>query len=191
MVNVRMVGPRRVERWLSGPDRLLAVDSADGPGIAPAEAAGAQRVTATAAVQRADASHMIAGAIAGLLLLGAWGVVALSMFVVIRVALAQGVALGPAVLLASPALIVPLWKTQSVLRRPTMQGALLGHLWVLNGSAGWAVVALGGIWWAGALQTALSGSRTGLLVALLTAGFIPVYGTLVALNWWLVFRWRR
>lgn len=143
---------------------------------------------AVSADERTCFTRVVVGAMATIILLTAWGVVALSIYLIMHVARGYGLAESTAALIAAPAVAVPLWKTIAVLRHLSLESALLGHLWVLNGAAVWAIIALGGMWWASMLQSALEGDRTGLLIALLVAGFPPLFGLLVLLNWWLLNR---
>jgi hypothetical protein len=126
--------------------------------------------------------------ITAFVLLIAWGLVGLSVYMIIRVGVGQGLTQPTATLLALPALLVPIWKSVQVLRNPSLERALLGHIWILNGGVVWAVISMGGLWWITSLRAAMEGSRQGLLIVLLVGGFPPLFGLLVALNWWLLRR---
>ena len=139
------------------------------------------------AVERAvtQISDYATSAVAGFLFLGSWGVVALSMYIISRVALSEGFHPVVAAGLAAPAVIVPAWKTMGAFKRRTLDAALRGHLWVLNGSVGWVIVALTVTWWVSTLRDAHIGANASMLIGLLTVGFFPLFGALVMLNrWW-------
>lgn len=124
-----------------------------------------------------------------LILSAAWGVVALSIYILMRVLTEQGFSQTDAGLIAAPAVIVPLWKTVSMLRQPSLERVLVGQLWVLNGGIVWGLLVLAAVWWINLIRELVQGGTSGLLLALASAGFIPLVALLYLINSWVLRRW--
>ena len=139
-------------------------------------------VSLSAAQRPVSLTTTIADALVSLVFAASWAVVAVSMFVVMQVALDRGLSTTVAVLLAAPAAVLPLRTTLQVARERSVEAVLTGHLWILNGSIAWTVVALTAIWVVSALTSAATGADKGVLIGAATVGFFPVLGMLVLLN---------
>ncbi len=127
--------------------------------------------------------------VVGTILLASWMVVAVSLVVLYRTGLEHGLGGIAAAAVAVPATFVPVWRSWSVVRTSQgLVGALTSHVWVLNGSVGYAVVALSAMGLVDSLLFARS-ARSPLLLLAAVTGFLALSVTLVGLNFWF-FRWR-
>lgn len=121
----------------------------------------------------------------GTVLLASWLVVGVSLAILYRKGLEYGLNGLGAAALAVPATFVPAWQFWAALRPSRgIIGALTGHLWVLNGSVGYAVLALTvmGVW----DLMFLGGGPSSWLVALAGAtGFLLLSAGLMGFNLWL------
>lgn len=124
-----------------------------------------------------------------LLLSAAWGIVALTIYLLVRVLTDHGFSSTNAALIAAPAVIVPLWKTVGVLRQGSLERVLVGQLWILNGAIAWGLLVLATLWWIDMVSGLMEGGRSGVILALAAAGFIPLVSFLYLVNAWILRRW--
>lgn len=134
-------------------------------------------------------SQAILGVVVATILIASWTVVAVSLVVLYQTGLVHGMSGIGAAAVAVPATFVPAWRSWSVVRAGQgLLGALTSHIWVLNGSVGYAVVAMAVMGLVDSLLFARS-ARSSLLLLAAVAGFVALTATLIGVNLWF-FRWR-
>ncbi|MBI4497911.1 MAG: hypothetical protein HY689_08445 [Chloroflexi bacterium] len=137
-------------------------------------------------------SKAVLGLVVGFILLASWLVVGVSLLLLYRKGLEHGLTTVGATALAVPTTFIPAWRTWAGLRRSqSLVGALIGHLWVLNGSVGYAILVLVLFWFRDALVPLAGGVGSWPLAFTGVAGFVALLVGLVGVNLWFFRRWRR
>ncbi|MCX6022058.1 MAG: hypothetical protein NTZ05_10085 [Chloroflexi bacterium] len=167
-----------VQSWWNNPDE-------DGGSFEDVNPRPSPSFEVVAGEHKSEFGRVTLFVLTGMLLSVSWAVVLLSMFLITRFAESYGVSPQMGRVLAFPAVLFPIWKTIQIVRSPSLMQAMMGHLWVLNGGAGWAILVLGGLWWLHALKDALHGSQFSAIMVLTTAGFVPMFAGLVMFNRWI------
>lgn len=166
---------------MAAKEKVITTDTSGVPGGAhpnlSSDSQGSSRIDLFAPV--------VIGIFAGTLMLAAWLVVGVGLYVLYRNAIGQGIGEFGAAALAVPITFLPAWKSWLALRSGQgMIGVLKGHLWVLNGAVGYSIVVLALLAIRDvALHTDQSSTSSAIVAG--AAGFVLLSLVLLGFNFWL------